>query len=44
MNKYYLMNKILEEQGVCEEYLKLETDFADHEAYEFIKKMEDDSE
>lgn len=42
MNKYKLMNKILEEEGTCEVYLKLEEEFAESEGDKFIQKLEDE--
>lgn len=44
MNKYHLMNKILEEEGTYELSEAEEISFAEHEADEYIDKMETQSE
>ena len=44
MADYYLMNKILEEERTCEISLEEETSYAEHEADDFISKMESQSE
>lgn len=43
-NKYFRMNKILEEEGTCELSLKEEESFADSEAHKLINELENQSE
>ena len=44
MPNYYRMNKILEEEGTMKRSEEEATSYAEHEAYEFIKKEENKSE